>query len=104
MPISRDLYTFCDDNVEIAPTYKGVYALYKKSGNDYYTIYIGKAEQEDGIRGRLRWHKQGNDKCTNFAVAYRREPHSNPAAREKELLLEYRSQYGKLPECNERIG
>ena len=104
MPISGDLYNFSDENIYLAPTDKGVYALYKKSGDVYYTIYIGKAEQEDGISGRLIWHKQGNYECTKYAVAYRREVHDNPSSREKELLKEYQREYGELPGCNERIG
>ncbi len=104
MPISGDLYPFSEENVAKAPADNGVYALYKLAGRIHHEIYIGKAEQENGIRGRLQYHKRGGDECTKGAIAYRREIHDNPSSRERDLLIEYKRQYGALPSCNERIG
>lgn len=101
MPISGDLYTFSDENIARSPTDKGVYSL--QEGNE--TIYIGKADGENGIRERLQAHKRGDDgECTQQATAYRREVCSNPSSRETELLEEYNVINGRLPRCNERIG
>jgi len=101
MPVSGDLYTFNDWNINRSPTGKGVYSLHK--GDE--TIYIGKGDGEDGIRARLQAHKRGDEgPCTESATAYRREVCSNPSSRETELLEEYIRINGRLPRCNKRIG
>ena len=100
MPVSGNLYSFDEEDITKAPAGKGVYSLHKAS----VTIYIGKAEGGGGIRGRLKYHLHGENLCTKQATAYRRELHRNPAAREEELLLEYKLAHGRLPLCNERIG
>jgi hypothetical protein len=98
MPVSGDLYTFSQENVDRAPTSKGVYSLHQ--GEEI--TYIGKGDGANGIRERLQRHKRGDEgRCTQQATAYRREVCNDPASRERELLLEYRRAHGKLPRCNE---
>jgi excinuclease UvrABC nuclease subunit len=102
MPITGKFYEFNDENISRSPTDNGVYALYDGNRN---TIYIGKAEGEDGIRNRLQRHKRGDEgACTQDAKYYRREICDNPASREEELLIEYRLEHNRLPICNERVG
>ena len=100
MSVSGDLHTFNKENVAKTPPGMGVYSLHKADE----AIYIGKAEGGDGIRGRLQYHLHGKNPCTKQATGYRYELHRNPAAKEEELLLEYKLAHGRLPLCNERIG
>jgi hypothetical protein len=98
MPVSGELYTFNQTNVDNAPTEHGVYSLHYGG----YTIYIGKADGVGGIRGRLQSHLRGNEgPCTKKASTYKREGHADPATRERELLSGYKQTNGKLPECND---
>ena len=98
MAIAGDKYDFTQENVDKSPTKTGVYALY--DGN--LTIYIGRASGTDTIRARLQSHKRGDEgSCTQKATDYRREECTTPVSREKELLDEYKQNYGKLPRCNE---
>ncbi len=97
MPISGDSYAFSQSNVNKASKGKGVYSLHK--GGE--TIYIGKAESETGIRGRLQAHLRGSyGPCTQQTIIYRYERRRNPSIREQELLLEYKLAHGQLPLCN----
>jgi len=97
VPVSGDLYTFTQENVDKSPTDAGVYALYDEG----VTIYIGRGDGTNGIRARLQAHKRGDEgKCTQGASAYRREVCTNPVTRERELLQEYKAAYGMLPRCN----
>jgi len=99
VPITGELYAFTDEDIDRAQIYNGVYALYNSSVE---TIYIGKAEGENGIRGRLQVHKRGDEgQCTQQALFYRFEVCSDPAGREEILLLEFELNYGELPPCNE---
>jgi hypothetical protein len=100
MPVSGNLYRFDEEDIAQVPAGKGVYSLHKAGE----TIYIGKAEGGDGIRGRLQYHLHGQNPCTRQATSFRRELHRNPAAREEQLLLEYSLAHGRLPLCNERAG
>lgn len=101
MAVSGELYPFTDENISRAPIGKGVYSLHQNNE----TIYIGKAEGENGIRGRLQAHKRGdNGRCTQQATHYRREVCNNPSKREEEELIAYRLAHGRLPRCNEQIG
>jgi len=98
MPISGDTYSFTKENVDKAPTYEGVYALY--DGNE--CIYIGRGEGEEGVRTRLQAHQRGDEgQCTQSATGYKREPSDNPKIAEGLLLEEYKEENGKLPRCNE---
>lgn len=101
--VKGDRFRFIPDNVDKAPDEAGVYALYKENE----LIYYGRAQGNSvTIRTRLQAHLRGDDgSCTRNATHYRREVCSNPVSREKELLEEYKkSNSGKLPKCNERIG
>lgn len=98
MALSGSKYDFTQENVDKSPTESGVYALYDDDG----TIYIGKGDGENGIRERLQAHKRGDEgDCTKNASYYRRETCSNPKAREKKLLEEYKEAHDKLPRCND---
>ena len=99
MPISGKMYAFTQDNVNKAPAEHGVYQLYE----DGATTYIGRAAG-DGvtIRSRLQSHFRSDEgPCTEAAETYKREVTSRPVAREKELIEEYESEYGRLPRCND---
>ena len=96
MSVSGNTYRFDEEDIAKAPAGMGVYSLHKAGE----TIYIGKAEGGGGIRGRLQYHLHGKNPCTKQAIGYRYELHRNPAAKEDELLLEYRFAHGRLPICN----
>lgn len=102
MPIISDLYQFTEENVNISPVQHGVYQLEEGST----VIYIGRASGASvTIRSRLQSHYRGDEgACTEFAHNYRREVSSSPIQRERELLQEFYSEYGRLPRCNSRIG
>lgn len=99
MGIVGDQYEFTQSNVDSAPDKTGVYQLIQNGT----TIYFGRAMGgSTTIRTRLQDHYAGREgRCTQQATHYRREPCSNPAAREKELLREYVNAYGRLPRCND---
>jgi len=98
MALSGDRRSFTQENADNSPTDDGVYALYDEG----VTIYIGKGDGANGIRTRLQAHKRGDEgSCTKNASHYRREACSNPKARERELLQEYKDANGKLPRCND---
>lgn len=102
MSITGDKYPFTEKNIAASPDKAGVYALY----DDNETIYIGRAVGgSTTIRTRLASHKAGHDgRCTQGASHYKREVTANAAAREVELLKEYKRLNGRLPRCNDRIG
>ena len=101
MPVHGDYFKFAFENLAFCPTYKGVFSLH--DGDE--TIYIGKADEADGLRGRLQAHRRGDlGPCTQQATAYRRELHTDPSARQRALLEEHRRIYGRLPRCNELNG
>ena len=99
MPISGDIYAFTLENIDKSPVSHGVYALYSNGA----TTYIGRASGTGvTIRSRLRSHKRGDEgSCTKVATDYRREVTEAPVSRERELLTEYVSSYGRLPRCND---
>ena len=95
MPISGDEYSFTESNINNSPHAPGVYALYLRGE----LIYYGSATVQ--ISDRLQDHLSGRDgPCTQQADGYRRELCSNPRQREKELLMEFRAAFGRLPRCN----
>lgn len=100
--ITGEKYSFTKENVGKSPDVAGVYALYDGD----VTIYFGRAQGGAvTIRSRLQDHYAGREgKCTQGASHYRREETTNAAAREVELLEEYKRTYGRLPRCNERVG
>ncbi len=96
MPINGDKYDFSQKNVDGSPEQPGVYALF--AGGEL--IYYGKAD--NSIRTRLQSHKAGREgRGTQIADTYMREPCTNPSVRERQLLIEFRNAYGRLPRCNE---
>ena len=99
MPISGDMHTFTWENIGNSPASHGVYALYDGGT----TTYIGRASGTGvTIRSRLSSHKRGDEgSCTKAATHYRREVTEAPISRERELLTEYVSSYGRLPRCND---
>ena len=102
MPIQGERYTFSAENIQKAPLSGGVYELYV----DDELIYIGRALGITAtIHSRLQDHFSGREgRSTQQATSYRREVCSNPAEREREILLEYKSMYNRLPRCNGVAG
>ena len=100
MGIDAPFRSFTDDEINLATILDGVYALYDGS----VTIYYGKGEGLEGIRGRLKSHKAGYEgSCTQRATYFDYETHHNPSNRERELLEEYKRLWGILPHCNSVI-
>ena len=99
MPINDDiLRAFTWKNIKNAPQKPGVYALFDGA----VLIYYGMATES--IADRLASHKRGDEgSCTQNATSYKREVTDRPAARERELLQEYKNQYGQLPRCNDKM-
>jgi excinuclease UvrABC nuclease subunit len=100
------LKPWIEQTLDEAPTEHGVYAFYDNGS----VIYYGKAEQEGGIRARLRqhWNDEKNECLVKaFAggkVAVSWERHKAPVNREKELIEAHVTVYKRLPRCNQRIG
>lgn len=103
MPLTGTAYVFSKENVDKSPAESGVYALYDEHGA---CIYIGRAKGGTvTIRSRLQSHQRGNEgRCTWSASTYRRDVCTNPVTRELQLLEEHMLRYGRLPQCNERLG
>ena len=100
MSIDAPFQLFRDEEIGNATTLDGVYGLYDGSE----TIYYGKGTGAEGIKGRLKAHKAGYEgSCTRNATYFNYETHSNPSARERELLQEHQRIWGKLPRCNNVI-
>ena len=101
MVVAGELLNFTDEYLSKAPTGKGIYSLHQNGE----TIYIGKADGTNGIRGRLQAHKRGDEgKCTQQATHYRHEVCNNPSTREEQELLAFQLANRRLPRCNQRIG
>lgn len=97
MPISGPRYTYTRFIAEGAPETRGLYALWKEEE----LVYLGLAASGATIRSLLLEHLAG----TRFpsaagATHYSWELSLQPAARELELLREFRRQFGRLPRCN----
>jgi hypothetical protein len=76
-----------------APAEPGVYTLWQ--GEE--VIYYGRAQGEATIRSRLAEHLDAAVSATHYSWEISREP----AARESELLQQYRRAFGRLPRLNE---
>lgn len=100
--MSNETLAFNVWNVNAAPEAHGVYVLYNSTG----IIYIGRASGLGvTIRSRLQAHIRGDEGyCTKQANAFWTEVNSDPVSREAWLLSNFRSQHGRLPRCNERVG
>jgi hypothetical protein len=100
MVIDTEWHYFNDEDIQKATTSIGLYALYKGSE----TIYLGKAEGVEGIRGRLKSHKAGNEgACTQFADYFNYMVCFDPRIHEIKLLDKYKKLYKKLPRCSDYI-
>ena len=99
MPISTKPQMFIPAYISRAPETPGVYAL----NDGFKIIYYGSTGES--IRGRLMDHVNGNDgPCTQKAIWFLYETTSSPLERETELLTEFLSEFGKLPNCNEEAS
>lgn len=92
-PQPRRRYKFTGIVVAGAPSEPGVYALWQ--GEE--VIYYGRAQGEATIRSRLLQHLADPAGATHYSWEISREP----AARESELLRDFRRAYGRLPRLNE---
>ncbi len=100
MSIDMPFQAFDDTEIDIATTLSGVYALYDGSE----TIYVGKGEGAEGIKGRLKSHKAGYEgHCFAQATYFNYEICPNPPLREAALLREHTVIWEKLPRCNDVI-
>jgi hypothetical protein len=76
-----------------APLEPGVYTLWQ--GEE--VIYYGRAQGAATLRSRLMEHLHAGAGATHYSWEISREP----AARESELLQQYRRAFGRLPRLNE---
>ena len=89
------LWPFDEEMIFLMVNDPGVYVLYKEED----VIYIGQTET---IKDRLNDHFRGYDgPCTQQATSYCVEVTPDHKARQDELLIAYKAEYGKLPPCND---
>jgi hypothetical protein len=95
-------YRFTRSMVEGAPADPGVYALWDAEE----LIYFGRASGHlVSIQLALLEHLSGRaGPCTKRATHYGWEISLDPAAREAELLAEYKAAFKRLPRCNQDGG
>ncbi len=86
-------YRFSRVVIAGAPNEPGVYTLWQRDE----VIYYGRAQGEATIRSRLLEHLEAAAPATHYSWEISREP----AARESELLAQFRRAYGRLPRLNE---
>ncbi len=89
-------YQFTKSNLDKVPQTSGVYCL----GINDKIIYIGSSVN---LHERLTDHYHTTDPCIKQATQFAIETCSNYRERERELLQWFRSEYGRLPRCNDRI-
>ncbi|MFC1822798.1 GIY-YIG nuclease family protein [Thermodesulfobacteriota bacterium] len=63
-------------------------------------IYIGSSSD---LNQRLTQYYHTDDLCIRTATQFAVETSTNYNERERELLVDYRSRHGRLPQCNDRI-
>jgi len=102
MPFGGERYRFTHSMVEGAPADPNVYALWERDE----LIYYGRASGSLlSIQAALLEHLSGRaGPCTHRATHYGWEISLDPAAREAELLAEYKATFDRLPRCNRRGG
>ena len=89
---------FTKEYIETASNDKGIYYFYE--GNE--KTYIGSSDHS--IRSRLKDHKAGKEgPCTQNAHEFEEQWVANPKAQEQSELQVYKSFYGRLPKCNDRV-
>lgn len=76
-----------------APVEPGVYTLWQNGE----VIYYGRAQAGATIRSRLQEHLAAGAEATHYGWEISREP----AARERELLAQFREAFGRLPRLNQ---
>lgn len=75
--------------------------MYDENGK---TLYIG---ESGNLRERFTDYWNTNfekDRCKQATKTYQREFAQNHLARQNELLEWFRTKFGRLPPCNEKIG
>jgi hypothetical protein len=85
-------YRFTRVVIAGAPHEPGVYTLWQHEE----VIYYGRAQGDATLRSRLLEHLDGGVQATHYSWEISREP----AARERELLGEFRRAFGRLPRLN----
>ena len=97
MPISTKPQMFIPTYISRSPDTPGVYAL----NDGFNIIYYGSAE--DSIKVRLMDNYNGkHGTCAQRAIWFLFEETTSPLERVAELLAEFHSDFGKLPECNDQ--
>jgi hypothetical protein len=100
MPIADLKYKRLNEkNVDMAPLHKGVYALYA----DKTLVFLGRtAGRTATLRSALRSHlgATGAGSGNPSATRYKRELTTQPEARLRTLLDEYKAEQGRLPRDN----
>jgi hypothetical protein len=86
-------YRFSRVVIAGAPSEPGVYTLWQHEE----VIYYGRAQGEATLRSRLLEHLENGVQATHYGWEISREP----AARERELLREFRQSFGRLPRLNQ---
>ena len=89
-------YSFNMSNLYFVPEESGIYCL----GVNSNIIYIGRS---GNLHERLTNHYNTGDPCIAQATRFAIEGCTNYVQREAQMLQWFRSKYGKLPACNERI-
>ncbi len=92
------LYPFNRAFLEKAPEEAGIFGLF--DGDEL--VYVGRAEGgEHSIKAGLLLHPHGGlGACTRKATHYAWEITASPAAREEEVLAQFRRQHRREPRCN----
>lgn len=80
-----------------APDEPGVYVLWQQDEVIYYGRAEGRGEGYATIRSRLIGHYAAGSPASHYSWEISREP----AARESELLREFKETFGRLPRLNE---
>lgn len=81
-----------------APKTIGVYCL----ADGAEVIYVGKAEGEDGIYGRLQGHLSGSEgDCMRSARQYSYQECTDPTQVEFMTIESHVERHGKKPKCND---
>lgn len=78
----------------------GVYVLYNRGK---VPIYIGKTDNLEKTFTKYVESDFDGDKCKQKTSSYQREFTDNPKDRYTQLINEFKTESGKLPECNSQI-
>jgi hypothetical protein len=99
MPVQGERQEFTRASVAEAPDVPGVYALWENVDVIFYGSAFGGTIT---IRSGLAEHLAGTRGTTARATHCSWEVSISPAARERELIEEYRAQHGRLPRGNQQ--